>query len=105
MIDRSFTYVEAGMVGELPVIAKGDVFLLPVLVEGLVGSFVQVALFDGDSSPAAQLPVRVLLVFLALLSFLVLLLRGRSKQIGSPPRFPASSKKSIVEKKIPKFLF
>ena len=43
------------MVGELAVVADGDVLLLPVLVERLLTAFVEVALFDGDGAAAAEL--------------------------------------------------
>lgn len=61
------THVQARVVGESSVITQGDVLLLPVFVESLVGLLVEVALLDGDGSPAAHLSVLVLLLFVALL--------------------------------------
>lgn len=68
------------MVREPSVVAQGDVLLLPVLVEGLVGLLVEVALLDGDGAPAAHLAVLVLLLLVALLR--------RREQVRFSPALP-----------------
>ena len=73
------------MVGELAVVADGDVLLLPVLVERLLAAFVEVALFDGDGAAAAQLgrlqpPL------------LVPGLPGRREQVRAAPVLPAAGR-------------
>ncbi len=76
------------MIGELAVVAQGDVLLLPVLVEGVVRALVQVALLDGNGPPAAQLASAVAVLGFVLVALLLVLLLGRrrSKQVGPPAR-------------------
>ena len=78
------------MISELSVVAQSNVFLLPIFVERIVRSFVQVTLFDGNSSTAAQLTsaIAVFGFFLFALLFVFLLGRWRSEQVGSPSRLP-----------------
>lgn len=75
------THVQARVVGESPVITEGDVLLLPVFVESLIGLLVEVALLDGDGSPAANLTILVLLLFVALLG---------SEEVGLSPALAGS---------------
>lgn len=76
------------MIGELAVVAQGDVLLLPVLVEGVVRALVQVALLDGNGPPAAQLASAVAVLGFVLVALLLVLLLGRrrSEQVGPPAR-------------------
>ena len=76
------THVQRGVVGELAVVADGDVLLLPVLVERLLAALVEVALFDGDGAAAAQLGRLQAPLLLSRLS-------RRREQVRAAPVLPA----------------
>ena len=89
--------METRVVGEFPIVAQGDVFLLPVFVEGFVGPLVEVSLFDRNGSAATQLAAITVFSFLffALLALFVFLLRRRWREkVRSPARLPAAAKET-----------
>jgi len=73
------------MVRQPPIIAKRDVFLLPLFVETFAAALVQVTLLERNSSAATKLtggqaPILVILF-------------GRIKQVGPSPGFPGGSRR------------
>lgn len=64
------------MIGELAIVAQGDVLLLPIFVERIVRSLVQVTLFDGNGSTAAQLASAIAIFGFVLFAFVFVLLLG-----------------------------
>ena len=90
------------MICHSSVVAKGDVFLLPVFGEGVGGLFVQLSLFDGYGATRAKRPgsvgaaAAVAIGFTTRstpassqgITFNILLLFARSEQVGSSSVFP-----------------
>lgn len=101
------TYMKARVVSELSVVAQSDVFLLPVFVERLVRALVEVALFNGDGTSAAQFTGNesigqlfglLLLDPVALL--LLLLGRGRREQVRSAARLPRRGRRRARRRQV-----